>query len=213
MRHHVIQHPMNSPTMTRNIGSELRSALNELDEHRKGPPAIVFVTGASGAGKTFLIDSAEQTFSHPRLQYIRFDRIGVPSQDQMIMEYGSGENWQRATTREWIRRFLKEYPDKQLFIFEGQYNLDFARAACNEFGITKYRMVVVTVPDEVMSHRLTKLRGQPELLTRDMVNWSRFLKEQGQSVGALLLDTSAVSTEKGVSSILTEARKLVRDAV
>lgn len=200
------------PVPTIDPANHLRAILNSLPSERSGSPLIVFVTGASGAGKTYLVDSTEAKFSHPKLQYIRFDRIGVPSEEEMVLKFGSGENWQRETTREWVRRFVEEYPGKHLFIFEGQYNLDFADTACREFGIVLSRSIVVTVPDDVMEQRLTMLRGQPELVNDDMRNWSRTLKEQGQAKGALILDTSKLSTEQAVVELLSEALKLLQGA-
>ncbi len=60
-------------------------------------PLVIIVYGASGAGKTFLDDSAENAFSHERLEYVLFDRIGVPSVEGKIREHGSPEIWQGWT--------------------------------------------------------------------------------------------------------------------
>jgi hypothetical protein len=37
----------------------------------------------------------------PIINCLYFDSIGVPSPEQMIAEFGSGENWQRAKTFDW----------------------------------------------------------------------------------------------------------------
>ena len=192
---------------------ELQRILDELPIIRGEAPSIVFITGASGIGKSHLVDSMEEVFSHERLQYIRFDRIGVPSEDEMTRLYGSGTEWQRASTIEWVRRFVEEYANKSLIVFEGQYNLDFAREACNIFNIDNFRFVVLTVSDAVMAQRLTEFRKQPELVNDDMRNWSRFLREQGESQNALIIDTSEGTTSQAIDSILGEALKLVRNVV
>lgn len=167
-------------------------------------PALILVTGASGAGKTHLIDAMEGAVVHPNIGYFKFDTIGIPSLEEMIEHSGSGEAWQRFATREWMKRFAEDPATPPAVIFEGQYNLDFAIEALQEFGFTDFRLIVATVPDEVMAQRLSELRGQPELVNNDMRNWAAFLKKQGQEKGALLLDTSSMSTEAAVHVIAQE---------
>ncbi len=175
-------------------------------------PLVIIVYGASGAGKTFLVDSAENAFSHERLEHVRFDRIGVPSAEGMIREHGSPEAWQRWATMEWVRRFVEEGSGSDLIIFEGQFNLEFACEACEQYEISHSRFVVLTVPDSVMAERLTVLREQPELVTDDMRNWSRVLRDQGERLGALLIDTSELSASAAVTLLLEEDLALMRDA-
>ncbi len=48
-----------------------------------------------------------------------FDRIGVPSEQEMIEKWGSESAWQEAATHEWVERLTKEAA-KPLIVFEGQ---------------------------------------------------------------------------------------------
>ena len=180
--------------------------LNLVNEH----PIILFITGASGAGKTYLVEKMEQLISHKKLGYFKFDTIGVPSFEEMEHDFGSGEKWQENATHRWVERFTKDAFIPQVVIFEGQYNLDFAIEACKKFGVKNYRIVVATAPDEVMTERLTRIRNQPELVTEDMFNWSKFLREQGEAKGALILDTSAMATSEAIICLSEELLELIK---
>ena len=185
---------------------EKLDSLNLVNEH----PIILFITGASGAGKTYLVEKMEKVISHIKLGYFKFDTIGVPSFEEMISKFGSCEKWQENATYQWVERFTKDSSIPQVVIFEGQYNLDFAIEACKKFGVENYRIVVVTVPDEVMTERLTQIRNQPELVNENMFNWSRFLRMQGEAKGALILDTSAISTNEAINCLSEELLELIR---
>lgn len=189
----------------------IQSLQTQLDQIAVLPhdPRIVFMSGASGAGKTHLVAACEATFIHPQLQYVHFDQIGVPSLEVMQDEFGSTEQWQAAMTLEWVRRFKEDYVDTQLFIFEGQYNFEFARKACQQWAIQHYQLVLVTVPAAVKMERLIYLRHQPELANENMLNWANFLDGQAQTLGATIIDTSTESTEKAVKQILEIAFKLI----
>jgi uridine kinase len=67
------------------------------------PIKLVILTGASASGKT-TISKKIAAQAAPIIDCLYFDSIGVPSPEQMIAEFGSGENWQRAKTFEWIKR-------------------------------------------------------------------------------------------------------------
>lgn len=189
--------------------AELKATLDRLGPRGDSLPAVVFISGASGSGKTHLVNYISERVDHPNLGIHFFDRIGVLSHEEMVAKHGSGENWQRDMTIEWVRRFREEHLTERLVIFEGQYDLDFAEQACRAQDIQDYRLVVATVPDSVMAERLEQLRNQPELVTQDMRNWSAFLRKQGESKGALIIDTSVQSTEQSAEIILSEANRLL----
>lgn len=189
----------------------IQSLQTQLDQIASLPhdPRIVFISGASGAGKTHLVTACEATFTHPQLQYFHFDKIGVPSLEVMQEQFGSPEQWQAAMTLEWVRRFKEDYVDTQLFIFEGQYNFEFALKACQQLAIQLYQLVLVTVPAAARMERLIYLRQQPELANENMLNWANFLDNQAQTLGATIIDTSQVSTEQAVNQVLEIALELI----
>jgi hypothetical protein len=66
-------------------------------------------TGASGSGKTAIaeaIDIDQRGFA----DVFHFDRVGVPSLEAMVTDYGSGDAWQRAKTLEWMVKIASLRP-------------------------------------------------------------------------------------------------------
>ena len=163
---------------------------------------LIILTGASGAGKTTIAKriAAEASGS---VKCLYFDTIGVPSTEQMVAEFGSGWNWQRAKTLEWIKRIHSEFlsVDKSV-LFEGQMQVPHIIEACEVFGVADYEIVLIDCEDLSRENRLRFNRLQPELANEEMKNWARFLKNQALSAGARVLDTSGSSVEDCVSQIL-----------
>ena len=50
-----------------------------------------------------------------------------------------------------------------------------------------------------MGYRLTHKRGQPELLTDDMRNWLKFLRNQAKQMGVEIIDTTKLSNEEVIN--------------
>jgi hypothetical protein len=82
-------------------------------------PAILFVIGASGAGKTAAVDALEQQ-NLSGVGCYHFDSIAVPSADVMEQEWGGGERWQDQMTRRWIERLATNADRVQIAVLEGQ---------------------------------------------------------------------------------------------
>ena len=78
--------------------SAMDSIRNEISKMTK----IYFITGASGVGKTTLIEQLDKKYNNKRWSFLHFDSIGVPSVEDMIKEYGSPSGWQEAITYQCI---------------------------------------------------------------------------------------------------------------
>lgn len=152
-------------------------------------PLFVFLTGASGAGKTFLATSLEKTLDPEFATVAFFDRIGVPSTEEMIRDFGSGEKWQKAMTHKWIER-LASGPSKNIIILEGQFNPQFALDACKRLNIQNYILIDIHTDQNIRENRLTHNRKQPELANPTMENWAQFLKKKTEELGGTVLDNS-----------------------
>ncbi|MEZ5429484.1 MAG: AAA family ATPase [Pyrinomonadaceae bacterium] len=169
------------------------------------PPYLLLLTGSSGCGKTYLSRELEKRLDPKGTMVFYFDSIGVPSTEEMVSRYGSGEKWQEAMTVEWVRR-ISAQRDKVLVILEGQYHPKFAIDACRKHGIKNYRIAVVTCAEKVWTERLKGPRDQPHLITEDMRNWAKLLLEETVRLGGSVIDTS----ESDLNANLKDVSILIR---
>ena len=158
---------------------------------------VIFISGASGVGKTTLIEQLKNKYRDKSWRFLHFDSIGVPSIDEMIQQYGSPSGWQEAMTSQWIDKLVHQYEDECIF-FEGQVNLQFIQSGFKQHSFTNYKLVLLDCSEEEMAYRLTHKRGQPELLTADMHNWLNYLRNQAKALGVKILDTTNKSNEQVV---------------
>src|SRR6516165_11669039 len=78
---------------------------------------FIVLTGASSSGKTAIAEAIACRYGE-HVDVYHFDRMGVPSADQMTADYGSVQTWQRSKTHdEWrklpptVRRRATYYPN------------------------------------------------------------------------------------------------------
>lgn len=153
-------------------------------------PRLLFIVGASGAGKT----TAVRNLDSRRLSGVKcyyFDTIGVPSVEVMERDWGSGERWQEDATRRWIERLVANADGAAVAVLDGQTRPSFIRTYAVSAGAT-YRVVLLDCHAAV---RATRLRGraQPELATDRMEQWASFLRREATEHQVLILDTSRLS--------------------
>jgi dephospho-CoA kinase len=160
---------------------------------------LVVLTGASGSGKTAIAETIESR-RPATAQVFRFDRIGVPSLEDMIASWGSGEAWQRAMTLAWIQRIANSRSTLPV-LFEGQMRLVFIREGLEAAGVAKARVVLIDCDDETRKHRLLTGRKEPELANPTMMNWASLLRREAREGGHEVLDTSNLSLEAAVQHI------------
>jgi dephospho-CoA kinase len=160
---------------------------------------IFFITGASGVGKTTLVKKLKDKYSsYDNWEFLHFDSVGIPKREEMIEKFGSGENWQKETAYEWIKKIITEYNDKDVIIFEGQVNLKFIIDGFTKNSFSNYEIVLIDCNEEVMFSRLIHERKKPELANNDMKNWLGFLRKQAHDFNIRIIDTSDISTEEFV---------------
>ena len=157
-------------------------------------PMIIFITGASGVGKTTLLNQFCQEKNN-KMACFHFDSIGVPSEQEMLDLYGSGSEWQKAMTYHWVQKF-KQYLDKDLILIEGQVNLTYIESALRGLGFYRYQIILVHCENNIRHQRLAEERLQPELINSEMDNWSQFLKKQAVEKNAVILDTTQLTEEQ-----------------
>lgn len=155
-------------------------------------PYVIFMTGASGAGKTTLVAALnEQCKARDDVTLLHFDSIGVPSRDEMNLRYGSGKEWQKAKTFAWVKRIAQHYNDRKLVIIEGQTEPLFIQQALEENGLLKSKIMLVDAADHVRHQRLIEERKQPDLVNPTMDNWARYLRDQANSMGIEVIDSTS----------------------
>jgi hypothetical protein len=168
---------------------------------------LVVLTGASGAGKTAIAKSVEAMRLRNHVTLF-FDSIGVPSPDEMRARYGiepqPGGGWQRAMTREWMKRIRSIIDTGNSVLFEGQMRISFITEALAAAQIGRVRVFLVDCDDRTRKERLCVNRMQPELAGPDMLNWACFLRQEAALAGIEILDTSRVSLCDSVEIILQQ---------
>lgn len=166
---------------------------------------FVVLIGASGSGKTTIARGLAQRHGND-VEVFHFDAIGVPSVEQMVAAHGSGEQWQRAKTLEWMARLAPLVRSGRGLLFEGQTRLAFLAEGAQAAGGLGYLPILVDCDDETRSRRLALERQQPELANETMMNWARELRRDARRSGAQILDTSALSLDQCVFRVLEQLR-------
>ena len=161
-------------------------------------PLIYFITGASGVGKTSLVTQLKEKYRDGTWEFFHFDSLGVPSLEEMERDYGSGSEWQKAKTYEWIYRLINLNQQK-IMVLEGQVNLQFIHDGFRMHNFDQYSILLLDCTFEEMTRRLVYDRGQPELVTEDMKNWLKYLRNQAITMNVPILDTSDLTEQEVVT--------------
>lgn len=163
---------------------------------------VYFITGASGVGKTTLVDLLEKRYeSRNDVAFLKFDSIGIPSEEEQIRKYSSTWEWQRATTKIWVSKMLHE-TRKPTVIFEGQVSLDFIYEAFRAESFADFVVVLIDCDEEEMERRLREERKQVELIHQNMRTWRKYLRQQAENLGVTRIDTTHKSKESVVQEFI-----------
>jgi len=154
---------------------------------------IFFITGASGAGKTTALKKIQEN-NADKFSFNYFDSVGVPSSEEMVRDFGSGESWQRATTVKWVETMLTNQTDEPS-VLDGQIRPSFIDEACEKHNFTNFKVVLFDCSDEARKQRLVT-RGHPELANDDMMNWAKYLREEAQKRGYVIIDNTEMTEEE-----------------
>ena len=105
----------------------------EPDPTMTTQPALLVVTGASGAGKTTLVRALD-TMRIPGVGCHELDSMEVPSAEEMIERWGGTMEWQNEATRYWIERLLRNDGGHEVAVLDGQVRPSEVRAAFTTTG-------------------------------------------------------------------------------
>jgi dephospho-CoA kinase len=165
---------------------------------------MYFVIGASGSGKTSAVRALESA-SQLRLKTFFFDSIGVPSEQERIEGWGSGNGWQRAMTIEWVNRMRRELAHSNVML-DGQARPAFIAEACEMNDVEFYKLILIHCSEDVRRARLSQ-RGQPELANDQMMEWARYLVRETTKSGGEIInndDLSIAGTAAALAAIVDE---------
>ena len=157
-----------------------------------------FVIGASGSGKTSAVRGLA---GRPDLKTFFFDTIGVPSEQEMIERWGSGEGWQRAMTVEWVKWMRGELPNSSVLL-DGQTRPSFIAEACEINDVKSYKVILIDCSDGVRKARLLH-RGQPELANEQMMEWGRYLLRETKEIRGEIINNDNLSIIETAAAIET----------
>lgn len=170
-----------------------------MDTHK-----LVVLTGASGSGKTAIVDYIREHFADKyNIQICRTDSLPVPSHEEMVRDFGSGENWQRARTFECVGTIASDYIKHHHVIFEGQMRIAFIDEALKKENLTHATILLIDCSDDVRAYRLKELRQQPELFNDQMINWAAYLRNEATQRGLNMIDTSVLSIEDAAKNVMS----------
>ena len=169
---------------------------------------ILVVTGASGAGKTATV-RALAARNIPGVQCFYFDSIGVPTAEDMVRDYGGGEQWQAAATQEWLVRLGALPADVQLAILDGQTRPSVVLASAARAAPRAVHVTLLDCSSEVRRARLEGPRQQPELAGSRMDSWAAYLRGQADALNLTVLDTSMMTVPQAADHLEAFALRLV----
>ncbi len=160
---------------------------------------LIIVTGASGSGKTACVEHL--ALRRPDWRLLHFDSIGVPSHSEMEAGWGSPAAWQRDATLRWVARIASDFPLGLPTVLEGQTRIEFLSEALSRHQLAA-QIVLLDCDDQTRVDRLSRLRGQPELATKEMSSWAQFLRMEARACSVRVLDTSLLSIHEVADTII-----------
>lgn len=164
-------------------------------------PAILVLTGASGAGKTTLTLKLNE-LAIPGVEGINCDRVKIESNDVA----GSTDR-QTDILRYWISHLVQPEREIELAVLDTQIRPHRALEVLSQAAIDYAQIVLVDCDPAKRNERLHLDRSQPELANPQMDCWAAYLRGQADALKLSIIDTSNDPMDKS----LIELELLVRD--
>src|SRR5262245_44377063 len=117
-------------------------------------PALLCITGASGAGKTAALCALREHIEARVLPTIAFDCLGVPSPDEMQAGWESPRGWQKSMTYHWVYTAKHIYRTHPLVMLEGSFDPQYAIAACTAHRIPRFAVLLLHADAATLAGRL-----------------------------------------------------------
>lgn len=156
------------------------------------PPAILVLTGASGAGKTTLILKLNE-LAIPGVQGINCDRVKLEDD-----ETTDPVERQANKLRYWISQLSLPETGIELGVLDTQIRPHRALEVLNEAAIAHAQIVLVNCEPVERNERLRTARNQPELANAQMDCWAAYLRGQADALHLSIIDTTYDPMEKSL---------------
>jgi len=160
---------------------------------------LYIIIGASGAGKTTAARALENKRSDIQFCYPDKEQY-IPSEEEMLKEYGSSSNWQKAKTIEWVKSIKEKYLNEKAVLMDTQSRYEFIETACAENNIKDFQVILFDCEDLIRNQRI-HTRGQPHLANPKMDDWARFLREDAKKHNCIIIDTTDMSVKDAGTSL------------
>jgi dephospho-CoA kinase len=170
-------------------------------------PAILVLTGASGAGKTSLILKLNE-LAIPGVTGINCDRVKLEIDDTL-----APADRQAEKLRYWISHLSQPETGIELAVLDTQIRPHVAMKVLNQAAVDHVQIVLVDCEPVKRNERLRMERGQPELANPQMDCWAAYLRGQADALKLSIihtsngdLDQSLAELELLVRNLLTQSR-------
>lgn len=166
------------------------------------PPAILVLTGASGAGKTTLTLKLNE-LAIPGVKGINCDRVKLE-----VERLGSTDP-QANTLRYWVSHVSQPETGIELAVLDTQIRPHLAAEVLSQAAIDYAQIVLVDCDPAKRNERLHMDRAQPELANPRMDCWAAYLRGQADALKLSIIDTSNDQPEKTVVELELLVRNLL----
>src|SRR6185295_16334134 len=175
-----------------------------MNEPRFRSPAVLVLTGASGAGKTTLILKLND-LAIPGVKGINCDRVKLDERP------GSTDR-QADILRHWLSHLSQPKTGIELAVLDTQIRPHRALEVLSEAAIDYARIVLVDCDPVKRNERLHMDRSQPELANPQMDCWAAYLRGQADALKLSIIDTSDDAADRSLVELELLVRKLLTRA-
>lgn len=162
---------------------------------------VIFLIWASWVGKTTILEWVKsKDISH--VVCLNADsRYGIPDEEAMVQEAWSVSERRNQSLLKCLEKALSVFPWKTI-VLDKSTHIDLIWTTCEKLEIATYQIILVDCEEQEMRRRLLEERQQPELVTDDMFNRQRILREQATQKWITILDTTWKTKEECVEEFL-----------
>ena len=162
---------------------------------------LLFLTGASGSGKTATIEKLEKDFVGT-IAFIHTDDFGVPSPEEMVRLYGGGDGYQRHIFKHWIDFCKSHLMKSSAIVIEGSFKPSIIIEGCDHEHILDYKVLLFDCDDATRVERLHR-RGHPDIATPDMMNYAQMLRTEARDNNIPIIDTTKLTLSDTSNKVIS----------